>query len=54
MSMLEIRSAAGVLVPSAVIAELNRERTPDLVSTGLSNMPKWLHVQAPIKAKQLP
>jgi predicted nucleic acid-binding protein len=43
-----------VLVPPAVIAELNQERTPDLVKTWLSNMPEWLHVQAPTQAHTSP
>jgi predicted nucleic acid-binding protein len=38
-----------VVVPPAVIAELNRERTPDLVKTWLSHMPEWLRVQAPME-----
>jgi predicted nucleic acid-binding protein len=36
-----------VLVPPAVITELNRERTPDLVRAWLAKSPDWLHVQAP-------
>ncbi len=36
-----------VVVPPAVIAELSRERTPDLVKTWLSSSPEWLHVQGP-------
>jgi predicted nucleic acid-binding protein len=43
-----------VLVPPAVIAELNQERTPDLVKTWLSNMPEWLQVQAPKQALTSP
>jgi predicted nucleic acid-binding protein len=43
-----------VVVPPAVIAELNQERTPDLVKTWLSNMPEWLHVQAPMQALASP
>ena len=39
-----------VVVPPAVIVELNQERTPDLVKTWLSAMPEWLHVQAPRQA----
>ena len=39
-----------VVVPPAVIVELNQERTPDLVKTWLSTMPEWLHVQAPRQA----
>jgi predicted nucleic acid-binding protein len=36
-----------VMVPPAVITELNQERTPVLVRTWLSNKPEWLHVQGP-------
>jgi predicted nucleic acid-binding protein len=36
-----------VVVPPAVIAELSREQTPDLIKTWLSNAPEWLHVQGP-------
>jgi predicted nucleic acid-binding protein len=36
-----------VVVPPAVIKELDQERTPDLVRTWLSNRPEWLHVQGP-------
>jgi predicted nucleic acid-binding protein len=36
-----------VVVPPAVIVELNRERTPKVVKMWLSNMPEWLHVQSP-------
>jgi predicted nucleic acid-binding protein len=43
-----------VVVPPAVIVELNRERTPDLVKTWLSNMPEWLHVQAPMQTLTSP
>jgi len=43
-----------VIVPPAVIMELNQERTPDLVKAWLSNMPEWLHVQAPMKALTSP
>jgi predicted nucleic acid-binding protein len=39
-----------VVVPPAVIVELNQERTPDLVKTWFSTMPEWLHVQAPRQA----
>jgi predicted nucleic acid-binding protein len=39
-----------VLIPPAVIAELNRERTPDLVRAWLAKSPDWLHVQAPREA----
>ena len=43
-----------VIVPPAVIMELNQERTPDLVKAWLSNMPEWLHVQAPMQALTSP
>ena len=43
-----------VVVPPAVIVELNQERTPDLVRTWLSTMPEWLHVQAPKQALTAP
>lgn len=43
-----------VIVPPAVILELNRERTPDLVKTWLSNRPEWLHVRAPMQALTSP
>jgi predicted nucleic acid-binding protein len=43
-----------VLVPPAVITELSQERTPDLVKTWLSNMPEWLHIQAPMQALTSP
>jgi predicted nucleic acid-binding protein len=36
-----------VIVPPAVVSELNQERTPDLVRNWLSNGPEWLVVQAP-------
>ena len=36
-----------VIVPPAVVSELNQERTPDLVRTWLSNSPEWLVVRAP-------
>lgn len=39
-----------VLVPPAVVDELNQERTPALVKTWLSNVPEWLYVQAPMRA----
>jgi predicted nucleic acid-binding protein len=39
-----------VLVPPAVISELNRERTPDLVREWLAESPDWLHIQAPREA----
>ena len=43
-----------VVVPPAVIVELNQERTPDRVKTWLSNKPEWLHVQAPMQALTSP
>ena len=43
-----------VVVPPAVIGELNQERTPDLVKTWLLSMPEWLHVQAPTQALTSP
>jgi predicted nucleic acid-binding protein len=43
-----------VLVPPAVVAELNQERIPALVRTWLSNVPEWLHVQAPTHALTAP
>jgi predicted nucleic acid-binding protein len=43
-----------VVVPPAVIAELNQEQTPDLVKTWLSNMPEWLQVQVPRRALTSP
>jgi predicted nucleic acid-binding protein len=36
-----------VLVPPAVMAELAREQTPDIVRQRLSDRPEWLIVQAP-------
>jgi predicted nucleic acid-binding protein len=36
-----------VIAPPAVIAELARERTPQIVKHWLSEKPDWLHVQAP-------
>jgi predicted nucleic acid-binding protein len=36
-----------VIVPSAVVAELTHERTPELVRTWISSKPMWLDVQAP-------
>lgn len=36
-----------VVVPPAVIKELDQERTPELVRRWLSNKPDWLHVQGP-------
>jgi uncharacterized protein len=36
-----------VLVPPAVVTELTRHRTPDLVKNWLENKPDWLRVQAP-------
>jgi predicted nucleic acid-binding protein len=38
-----------VIVPPAVITELNRGRTPDLVRAWLAKSPDWLHIQAPRK-----
>lgn len=39
-----------VVVPPAVIRELDQDRTPDLVREWLSNMPDWLQVQGPREA----
>ena len=36
-----------VVVPPAVIKELSRDLTPDLVRTWMASRPDWLHVQAP-------
>lgn len=36
-----------VVVPPAVMTELSREQTPDLVRAWLADRPDWLHVQAP-------
>lgn len=36
-----------VVVPPAVVTELNREQTPDIVRRWLSDRPEWLEVQAP-------
>jgi len=36
-----------VVVPPAVLQELDQERTPDLVRTWLSHRPEWLQVRAP-------
>jgi len=36
-----------VIVPPAVVTELNQERTPTVVRQWLSASPEWLHVQAP-------
>jgi uncharacterized protein len=36
-----------VIVPPAVITELTRERTPNLVRTRVAERPDWLHVQVP-------
>jgi predicted nucleic acid-binding protein len=36
-----------VIVPPAVITELTRERTPNLVRTWMVERPDWLHLQAP-------
>ena len=43
-----------VVVPPAVITELNQERTPDPVRGWLANRPIWLEVQAPRKLLDLP
>ena len=39
-----------VIVPRAVVAELNHERTPSVVREWLSARPEWLQVQAPQQA----
>lgn len=39
-----------VIVPPAVVAELNQEQTPGLVREWLSARPEWLQVQAPRQA----
>lgn len=36
-----------VIVPPAVITELTRERTPNLVRAWVADRPDWLQVQAP-------
>jgi predicted nucleic acid-binding protein len=36
-----------VLVPPAVVAELNRERTPVVVQQWIARRPEWLQVQGP-------
>ena len=36
-----------VIVPPAVMTELNHERTPSVVREWFSAKPEWLHVQAP-------
>ena len=36
-----------MVVPPAVVKELDHERTPDLVRRWLSRKPEWLHVQGP-------
>jgi hypothetical protein len=41
-----------VVVPPAVVAELNQERTPDLVRNWLASAPEWLQVQAPIQGRE--
>ena len=41
-----------VVVPPAVVAELNQDRTPDLVRNWLAAAPEWLHVQAPIQGRE--
>jgi predicted nucleic acid-binding protein len=33
-------------------AELNQQRTPDLVRSWLAGAPEWLHVQAPIQGRE--
>lgn len=43
-----------VIVPPAVITELNQERTPDLVRMWLANRPIWLEVQAPTELLDFP
>lgn len=43
-----------VVVPPAVITELNQERTPDVVRVWLANRPIWLQVQAPKEALDFP
>ena len=40
----------GVVVPPAVVTELNQEQTPGLVREWFSTRPKWLQVQAPRQA----
>ena len=39
-----------VVVPPAVVRELDQEQTPDLVRMWLSARPEWLQVQAPREA----
>lgn len=39
-----------VIVPPAVVAELDQERTPIVVREWLSERPEWFHVQAPQQA----
>lgn len=39
-----------VIVPPAVVTELNQERTPSIVREWLSVRPEWLQVQAPRQA----
>jgi len=41
-----------VVVPPAVVAELNQQRTPDVVRSWLAGAPEWLHVQAPIQGRE--
>jgi predicted nucleic acid-binding protein len=36
-----------VIVPPAVVTELDQERTPSIVREWLSARPEWLHLQAP-------
>jgi predicted nucleic acid-binding protein len=38
-----------VLAPPAVMEELAREQTPDIVRQRLANRPEWLIIQAPTK-----
>lgn len=38
-----------VIVPPAVITELTRERTPNLVRTWVMERPDWLQIQAPTR-----
>ena len=41
-----------VVVPPAVVAELNQDRTPDPVRNWLAAAPEWLHVQTPIQGRE--
>src|SRR5438132_1504423 len=38
-----------VIVPPAVITELTRERTPNLVRAWMAEPPDWLRIQAPTR-----